>query len=284
MRASGRTTLLGIGITTHNRKAVLQETLEAIARHSTLPYRLAVVSDASTDGTDDFLREFHPGGACRSYQPIFPDSAPQGSAPRGLVPLGPARAKNACLQALSDCRFILLLDDDCRPRHDDWLDFFWEAHQATGIHHFSYLTEAHGSPTPHAVGGQTVNAYPQSGGVLMTVTPRMLSEIGGFSARYRGYGHYFHASYSIRAHRAGLQAGLGPFLSLDGTERMLHALDYDVIADSLQASSLSSLSAKQRQKHHFHNTRTFRRDSRGPLFQPVTTLEPPGFWAWVRGR
>ena len=59
---------------------------------------------------------------------------------------------------------------------------------------------------------------------------------------------------------------------------MLHALDYDVIADSLEASRLSSLSAKDRQKHHFHNTRTFRRDSKGPLFQPITTVEPPSFW------
>jgi glycosyltransferase involved in cell wall biosynthesis len=265
--------LLGIGITTHNRKAVLQETLEAIARHSTLPYRLAVLSDGSTDGTDAVLREFHPGGACQSYQPLFPEAR-----------LGPARAKNACLQALSDCRYILLLDDDCRPRHDDWLDFFWEAHQATGIHHFSYLTEAHGAPLEHTIEGHTVMAYPQSGGVLMTVSPRMLETIGGFSARYRGYGHYFHASYSIRAQRAGLQAGLGPFLSLEGTERMLHALDYDVIADSLEASRLSSLSAKDRQKHHFHNTRTFRKDSKGPIFQPITTLEPPGFWDRLRGR
>ncbi|MNX21829.1 Glycosyl transferase family 2 [compost metagenome] len=266
--------MLGIGITTHHRKAVLQETLEAIARHSTLPYRLAVVSDGSTDGTDDFLREFHPGGACGAYHPLFPESR-----------LGPARAKNACLQELRDCRFILLLDDDCRPRHDDWLEFFWEAHQATGIHHFSYLTEAHGSPAVHEREGRKVRAYPQSGGVLMTVSPRMLELIGGFSARYRGYGHYFHASYSIRAHRAGLQAGLGPFLSLEGTERMLHALDYDVIGDSLQASRLSSLSAKDRQKHHFHNTQTFRRDSKGALFQPIATTEPPSFWARVfKGR
>jgi glycosyltransferase involved in cell wall biosynthesis len=253
--------------------AVLQETLEAIARHSTLPYRLAVVSDGSTDGTDDFLREFHPGGACHAYEPLFPESR-----------LGPARGKNACLQELRDCRYILLLDDDCRPRHDDWLDFFWEAHQATGIHHFSYLTEAHGEPARHAIGGTIVNSYPKSGGVFMTVSPRMLADIGGFNPRYRGYGHYFHASYSIRAQRAGLQGNLGAFLSLQGTERMLHALDYDVIADSLQASQLSSLDARARRKHHAHNTGVFRRDSKGALFQPVTTAEPPGFWARLRGR
>jgi glycosyltransferase involved in cell wall biosynthesis len=265
--------LLGIGITTHNRKAVLQETLEAIDRHSSLPYHLVIVSDGSTDGTDDFLREFRPGPSCRAYSLVFPKA-----------PLGPARAKNACLQELKDCRFILLLDDDCRPRHDDWLDFFWEAHQATGIHHFSYLTDVHGAPAVHERDGHTILAYPQSGGVLMTVTPTMLEEIGGFSAHYRGYGHYFHASYSIRAHRAGLQAYLGPFLSLEGTERMLHALDYDVIADSLQASRLSSLSAKARKQHHFHNTQTFRRDSKGPVFQPISTVAPPSFWDRLRGR
>ena len=264
--------MLGIGITTHNRKAVLQETLEAIDRHSSRPYHLVIVSDHSTDGTDDFLREFRPGPACRAYSLVFPKT-----------PLGPARAKNACLQELSDCQFILLLDDDCRPRHDDWLDFFWEAHQATDIHHFSYLTDVHGIPREHVWRGHTVLSYPQSGGVLMTVTPRMLDEIGGFNAQYRGYGHYFHASYSIRAQRAGLQAGLGPYLSLEGTERMLHALDYDVIGDSLEASRLSSLSEKARQKHHFHNTRTFRRDSKGPLFQPVSTTEPPSFWAKLQG-
>lgn len=267
-----RQDVLGISITTHNRKAVLQETLEAIARHSTQPYRLSVVSDLSTDGSDDFLREFHPGGPCQAYLPRFSEA-----------PLGPAKAKNAGLADLAACDFILLLDDDCRPRHDDWLSFFQEAHEATGIHHFSYLTDVHGAPRAHALGGRTVLSYPQSGGVLMTVSARMLSEIGGFNARYRGYGHYFHASYSIRAHRAGLQAGLGPFLSLEGTERMLHALDYDVIADSLEASRLSSLSAKARKQHHFHNTQTFRRDSRGPLFQPVSNAEQPGFWARLLG-
>lgn len=264
---NGAAGLIGIGVTTHNRKAVLRETLEAVARHSHVPYRLAVVSDGSTDGTDAFLRDFHPGGACHAYTPVFPEAR-----------LGPARGKNACLLELRDCRFILLLDDDCRPRHDDWLDVFWQAHQETGIHHFSYLTAAHGQPTTYEAGGHVVHAHPQSGGVFMTVSSRMLETVGGFNPRYRGYGHYFHASYSIRVQRAGLQAGLGAFLSLEGTDRMLHALDYDVIADSLQASSLSSLDARARRRHHAHNTGVFRRDSRGALFQPVTTAEPPGFW------
>lgn len=270
--------MLGIGITTHNRKDVLQATLEAIDRHSHLPYRLVVVSDHSTDGTDDFLREFRPGPTCRAYSLVFPKGAD------GQSPLGPARAKNACLQELKDCRFIFLLDDDCRPRHDDWMAFFWEAHQATDVHHFSYLTDVHGVPRDHLWRGHTILAYPQSGGVFMTVSARMLDVIGGFNPRYRGYGHYFHASYSIRAHRAGLQAGLGPYLSLEGAERRLHALDYDVISDSLEASRLSSLSEKARKKHHYHNTRTFRKDSKGPLYQPITTLEPPGFWAQLLGR
>ncbi len=259
--------MLGIGITTHNRRDVLQETLEAIARHSSLPYRLSVVSDASTDGSDSFLSEFHPGGACHSYLPRF-----------SQAPLGPAKAKNACLLDLKDCRFILLLDDDCRPRHDDWLDFFWNAHRATGVHHFSYLTQAHGEPEVHAREDRVIRCHPKSGGVLMTVSPRMLQSVGGFNSRFRGYAHYFHASYSLRTHRAGLQAGLGPFLSLEGTERMVHALDYDVIADSLHASSLSSLDVKARRKHHAHNTGVFRGDSRGSLFQPVTISEPPSIW------
>lgn len=261
--------MIGIGITTHNRLDVLTETLDALMRYTETPFRLVVVSDQSTDGTEAYLRQFRPSGNCREFRSIF--------TPRRF---GSIRGKNQCLLELKDTDFLFLFDDDCRPREAGWDRFFLEAHEKTGIHHFSYLTEAHGAPEVHAIGEYRVKAHPKSGGVFMTVSPEMLRQVGGFNPRFKLYG-YFHASYSERVHRAGLQAGMGPFLSLEGTEMMLHALDYDVMADSLDPTSLSSLPDRERRRYLGRNYRTYQRDRKGRIFQPITVEEEPTFWERV---
>jgi len=190
--------MIGIGVTTHNRLDILRETLEALSRFTETPFRLVVVSDQSTDGTEAFLRDYQPGGACLEYRPVF-----------SPYRYGSVRGKNQCLLDLMACEFVFLLDDDCRPRAPGWESFFLEAHRATGIHHFSYLTHAHGEPSVHSIEGYRVHAHPRSGGVFTTISPRMLAEVGGFNPRFQLYG-YFHASYSERVHRAGLQAGQAP--------------------------------------------------------------------------
>ena len=265
--------MIGIGVTTHNRLSVLRETLEAIERFTEAPYRLVCVSDQSTDGTDEFLREYQPQGACVAFEPIV-----------SPFHFGSVRGKNQCLLALADCDFIFLLDDDCRPRAHGWEAFFLEAHQATGIHHFSFLTRAHGEPSVHSVGEFRVLAYPKSGGVFMTISPRMIRDVGGFNPRFQPYG-YFHASYSERVHRAGLQAGLGAFLSLEGTDRMLHALDYDLLDDSLDISPISSVTTKERRKHLAHNYRVYNADRRGPVYQPISVEKARNWWdvlPWIK--
>lgn len=49
--------MINIGITTYNRKEFLYKCVESILKHTTVPYKLFIYDDASTDGTIDMLKK-----------------------------------------------------------------------------------------------------------------------------------------------------------------------------------------------------------------------------------
>ena len=89
--------LIGIGITTHNRYSIFQETYNKMVE--LLPPNAALV--IVDDGSDSPVKE-------STYR--FDKS------------VGIARAKNKCIELLYDkgCEHFFLFDDDCYPMTKDW--------------------------------------------------------------------------------------------------------------------------------------------------------------------
>lgn len=88
-------TKIGIGITTHNRYDVYQNTLEHITKLAPKGAEIVVVDDASDEVVPEATYRF-------------------------TINAGIARAKNKCLELLQDCDHIFLFDDDTYPLIEDW--------------------------------------------------------------------------------------------------------------------------------------------------------------------
>lgn len=106
--AGQKAPVLSIIIPTYNRCDVLQRVLKTLASQTGVPpdrLEVAVVDDASTDGTKDFLERF----AERSPYSFRFASLEKNS--------GPARARNAAIE-MSSGRIVLMLGDDIVPAPD----------------------------------------------------------------------------------------------------------------------------------------------------------------------
>jgi len=64
VRGIERVAVVDIGITTYNRCSLLRRTLDSIFRNTTVPFRLFIVDDCSSDGTGDYLRRLYDGRLC----------------------------------------------------------------------------------------------------------------------------------------------------------------------------------------------------------------------------
>lgn len=84
-----------IGVVTHNRKEILQRTLEAIDRLDYPAYDVMVVDNQSTDGSWEWVRQAYP-----HYRTIQLEKN-----------LGPNVARNLILTE-GDSRYVLLMDND----------------------------------------------------------------------------------------------------------------------------------------------------------------------------
>ncbi len=93
--------LVSVIIPTFNRKDSLRKTLDGLARQTLPPeqFEVVVVSDGSTDGTEEFL------AGCAMPFLLRPITQPNG---------GPARARNRGIQEARG-EVIIFLDDDVEP-------------------------------------------------------------------------------------------------------------------------------------------------------------------------
>ena len=178
---------IGIGVTSFNRPAHLDLWVEQITKHSPEDVKVHIEIDKKEDRK------------------------------------GIAFRKNNCLRALKDCDYIFLFDDDCFPIADGWIDYFINAQERTGQHHFLYLKET--TDIRCIVNNGDVNIYNNCGGAFMFLTKEVIKKVGGLCKDYGMYG-YEHAGYSHRIHAAGLTP-IGQYLSLANSGQYIYAMDYD---------------------------------------------------------
>ena len=176
---------VGVAITTYNRPKHLANCLSQIRKHSPAS-TMIYVSDDSQDRK------------------------------------GVAYRKTDCLEALwaGGCDYFFLLDDDCFPISDGWIDFFIEARLSTGHEHFCY------TPSKFKMSSKEgINVCEHSKGVLLFLTRTVVTMIGAFYGGYKLFGCE-HTTYTQRIHRAGFTS-MGTDLSLVGAEKYVYAMDFD---------------------------------------------------------
>lgn len=191
---------IGIGITTHNRNALVAETLAKIQQH-TPNAKIVVVDDASE-------------------QPVKIKGV---EVYRFRKNVGIARAKNKCLELLSDCDHIFLFDDDTYPIKDDWTEPYVNSPE----HHLMYLFKDWASGVP--VGDDAIvyrddklEAHSHARGCMMYVDNVALATVGGMDTRY-GKAMNEHLDWSMRIHNAGLTTFR--YMDVVDSEQLIYSMD-----------------------------------------------------------
>lgn len=123
---------------------------------------------------------------------------------------GISRAKNTCLRVLGERDIdVGFLSEDDIQFHPGWAEAYLTAHAKTDIEHFCWVSDTFFrrlTKTPRQQNGFTVVEPSRLNGVFLTVTPRVLSTVGGFRVLPRPWGHE-HIHWTRRI----VKAGLAPF-------------------------------------------------------------------------
>lgn len=199
-QANNKNKSIGIGVTTHNRNALVASTIAKLLE-LTPEARLVVVDDASS-------------------KPVSIDGV---EVYRFDTNVGIARAKNKCLELLADCDHIFLFDDDTYPLQAGW----YEPYIASPEHHLMYLFKDWSSGKP--VGDDAIiyqddqhRAHQHARGCMMYVDSTALDAVGGMDVRY-GKAMNEHLDWSMRIHNAGLTTF--KYMDVVGSEQLIYSMD-----------------------------------------------------------
>ena len=181
---------LGIGITTYNRRQLLEQVLDGVATHTNQPYDLIVCDDGSEDDTVEMLRE-------------------RGTPHIAAVNRGIAWNKNRALYYLAEvrrCDVVILLEDDTVPRESAWEHDWIAASLAYGQVNYAapWFSER------PVTGGKHWHDPAQSrpfSGQCVGFSRHALSIAGYMDPRFKGYG-FEHIEHTIRLSRYGLGVGM----------------------------------------------------------------------------
>lgn len=249
---------IGIGVTTRNRAAVLENCLDHIRAYK--PYsdkdnecRIVIVDDGSSPSCEPLVKRY---GFDYIYHPER----------KGI-----AAAKNACLKHLEDCDYIFLFDDDCWPTKDGWYAIYIGASATSGIQHFNFLSHRHHGlarekKVDNLYTGQTYHIQTMGilGGPLLFLTKEVINKVGAFNPNYKVYG-WEHVGYTVRIHRAGLTKGYGMFLHVREAEEYIYSSDY-----MGRPGHESSIAGEHRQGFVNENLPAYEQDQTGDIYIPLT--------------
>ena len=134
--------------------------------------------------------------------------------------MGVAHQKNKCLEALNECDYVFLFDDDCFPIEDGWADAYISEYIRTGNHHFLKINEMPTIEIKGVIDG--ITSWTNCAGCMMFLTRSAIQTVGAFG-KYGKYGME-HAGYSERIYMAGLTP-FGKYLSCKKGNDKIYALD-----------------------------------------------------------
>ena len=182
--------LISVITPTHNRRALLEKKLRALARpevHGDIPFEAIVVLDNCTDDTLAFLE---------SYVDETPYPLRWAETP-GLHAAG-ARNRGA---ALAYGKILLFSDDDAIPLAN-WLPANAQAHEQSGVVAVSRLVLP-----PHLQHGATISGVQGwwvTSGASTSLEKTVFEQLGGYNETFATYGGE-DPELGWRLHQAGIQ-------------------------------------------------------------------------------
>ncbi len=134
--------------------------------------------------------------------------------------MGVAHQKNTCLEALKECDYVFLFDDDCFPIEDGWADAYISEYIRTGNHHFLKINETPSIEIKEVIDG--ITSWTNCAGCMMFLTRSAIQTVGMFDESFGRYG-YEHAEYTNRIYQNKFNL-FGQYLSCKGNKK-IYALD-----------------------------------------------------------
>lgn len=173
-----------------------------------LPAALASLADSGYPGPVSIIDD---GSTDSQHLAYLESLTPAISVIRRPKRGGIARAKNTALRVLQESRVELgFLAEDDIAFSPGWWNAYAEAHEATGIHHFSWAWDDDPSGLMRKaeclIQGYAVVHTSHVNGMFLTFTPTVLQLVGGFKILPAIWGHE-HTHWTRRI----VYAGLAPF-------------------------------------------------------------------------
>lgn len=189
--------MLGIGITTHNREHIFNETFKQIKRF-TPNAKIVVVDDASETPCPDATFRFKTN-------------------------VGIAVAKNKCLELLDDCDHVFLFDDDCWPTQHDW----WKPYVESPEPHLMYIfkdfaTGRKLNDTKILYADDTIIGYSHPRGCMLYFDRKVLDVVGGYDTQFGRWG-FEHGDLSNRIFNNHMTTFR--FADIPNSNRLIHSSD-----------------------------------------------------------
>ena len=211
---SAPTGRIGVGVTTRNRPDVLARALEAWEKYLPDGAEFVLVDDAS-------------------------DEPAKGATYRFEQNVGVARAKNKCMELLTDrgVEHLFLFDDDAWPTAANW----WEPYVASPEPHLMWVYDM-----PKGAAKRQVEvlyecpefvAYHATRGCMLYVERRVLDVVGGMDPAFGTWG-WEHQSWSDRIHAAGLTTAR--YMDVPDSGDLIYSMDRNG-----EAQSTASAEAKR---------------------------------------
>lgn len=177
---------IGIGITTYLRPDCLQKCVRSILKHTDMTNVTIKIADDSIERK------------------------------------GVAFRKNECLRALKDCDYVFLLDDDCYPIKDGWIEN-WVSKCGNGKRsHYLYMDKNF-----HRVEGVYTDTsyWLDCGGVFMFMSKKDIEKVGAFNEKFDTWG-FEHAEWSLRCESHLGQVMSKHYWMLNNTSEYIYSEDY----------------------------------------------------------
>jgi len=173
-----KTPHIGIGIITHNRREVFENTFAEMQKFLPADAKLVVVDDASDVPCPEATYRFDQN-------------------------VGIATAKNKCFELLDDCEHIFLFDDDTYPTAMGWEKPYIESPEPHLMYIFEDLVSGQLKDTKKLYDDGFLIAYDHARGCMLYYDRKCLDVAGGMDTEYRKWG-YEHGDLTNRIFNLGL--------------------------------------------------------------------------------
>ena len=137
---------------------------------------------------------------------------------------GIAKSKNSSLKYFeeNDFDFMFLIDDDIEILDPRFYEKYIEVYDKTKISHMCFqVKEDHPKRWIENINGVQIHRARHTNGCMLTVTKKMIKEVGYFKILPYKYGHE-HSNYTIRCINAGFAPG---FIDIKDSHNYLRLID-----------------------------------------------------------